>query len=186
MILFEPVLLRLKEQLGVSTDKEVGELLGLSAAAFNNRKKRGIFPEDKLLALAARQPELGLDVAYILTGEHARVHAVMGAVRAATEIVARLGGTKAERQARADVLLASVVNASRASLSDEEQLLVGRYRASDQALRNEVMRLLLGGARPPAPMNQQSITGGVGQQFNAPISGDVAAGNIIKGIKKGK
>ena len=72
MVFFEPVLLRLKEQLGASTDKEVASLLGLSPTAFNDRKKRDAFPEDKLLALHARRPDLNLDIAYILTGDRVR------------------------------------------------------------------------------------------------------------------
>lgn len=65
---FEQALLRLKEQLQVQADKDVALTLGLSATAFNDRKKRGAFPEDKLLALSARRPELGLDVGYVLGG----------------------------------------------------------------------------------------------------------------------
>lgn len=178
MVLFKPVLLRLKEQLGVSTDKEVAAILGLSPAAFYDRKKREAFPEDKLLALVARQPELDLDVAYILTGESARAHAVMGAVRAATEIVDRLGGTKAERQARADVLLAGVVNASRSNLSDEEKMLLGRYRDASRQVKDEALRVLLGETPPPKPQRQTkfsigSVNGTVvegGQVNNGPVS----------------
>ena len=65
------MLLRLKEQLGVPTDKEAAELLGLSDKAFNARKRRGSFPDDKLLALIAKRPELGLDIDYIVTGTRA-------------------------------------------------------------------------------------------------------------------
>lgn len=166
MVLFGPVLLRLKEQLGVSTDKEVAAILGLSPTAFNDRKKRGAFPEDKLLALVAIRPELNLDVAYILTGERAVVHAVMGAVRAANEIVDRLGGTKAERQARSDVLLSSVVQASRSNLSDEEQLVINRYRLASPETRNEVLRALLGGevsAGKSTPAKQVNVSSSGGQ-----------------------
>ena len=62
------MLLRLKEQLGIPTDKEVAELLGLSDKAFNARKRRDAFPDDKLLALMAKQPELKIDYDYIVTG----------------------------------------------------------------------------------------------------------------------
>lgn len=65
---FGKTLLRLKEQLGVQTDREVGALLGLSATAFNSRKQRGAFPEDKLFALKAKRPDLPLDTTYVLTG----------------------------------------------------------------------------------------------------------------------
>lgn len=66
---FEQVLLRLKEQIQLPADKDVAAALGLSPTAFNDRKKREAFPEDKLLALSVRRPELKLDVTYILTGE---------------------------------------------------------------------------------------------------------------------
>lgn len=65
---FEKVLLRCKEQLSVSTDKEVAELLGLSVKAFTARKSRDSFPTDKLLAFSAMHPELKVDTDYILQG----------------------------------------------------------------------------------------------------------------------
>lgn len=65
---FEQALLRLKEQLGISTDKAVGELLGLQEKAFNARKRRKSFPEKELRALAQRRPDLGVDVDYVLSG----------------------------------------------------------------------------------------------------------------------
>lgn len=66
---FEKMLLRLKEQLGVPTDKEAAELLGLSDKALNARKKRDASLDDKLLALIAKRPELKIDFIYITTGE---------------------------------------------------------------------------------------------------------------------
>lgn len=66
---FEQALLRLKEQLQLQADKEVASVIGLSPTAFNDRKKRDAFPEDKLLALSVKRPDLKLDVTYILTGE---------------------------------------------------------------------------------------------------------------------
>lgn len=65
---FDRVLLRLKEQLGVQTDKEAAELLGMQEKAFNARKRRDAFPDDKVLALAQRRPELGIDALYVITG----------------------------------------------------------------------------------------------------------------------
>lgn len=66
---FEAALLRLKERLGVASDKAAADALGLSDKALNARKRRGVFPADKLYALAAKRPELDLDVMYVLTGE---------------------------------------------------------------------------------------------------------------------
>lgn len=62
-------MLRLKEQVGLHMDKEVGALLGMTEKAFHARKTRDSFPEDKLFALAAKRPDLGIDVNYVLTGE---------------------------------------------------------------------------------------------------------------------
>ena len=67
---FLTVLLRLKEVLHIQTDKEVAEVLGMTAKAFNARKRRGVFPDNEVLALKALRPELSLDVDYIFTGIH--------------------------------------------------------------------------------------------------------------------
>lgn len=65
---FEKGLLRLKEQLGVATDKEAADFLGLSDKALNARKRRDSFPTKEVFALAAQRPELGLDPDWIVTG----------------------------------------------------------------------------------------------------------------------
>jgi Bacteriophage CI repressor helix-turn-helix domain. len=66
---FDLQLLRLKQCLAVREDQEVAAILGLSKHAFSDRKKRGSFPKDKLLALKVGRPELYIDEHYILTGE---------------------------------------------------------------------------------------------------------------------
>lgn len=66
---FESQLLRLKQTVGITADQDVAALLGMSKAAFSDRKKREAFPDDKLGALAAKRPDLRIDVAYVLTGE---------------------------------------------------------------------------------------------------------------------
>jgi hypothetical protein len=65
---FEEVTLRLKQQLKMSEDKQVAGLLGFKPSAWALRKKRGSFPEKELWALVAQQPDLKLDVGYILNG----------------------------------------------------------------------------------------------------------------------
>lgn len=60
---------RLKQALGLHEDQEVAAALGMSKAALSARKARGAFPEKDLRALINRQPELGIDVLYVLTGE---------------------------------------------------------------------------------------------------------------------
>ncbi len=63
---FSEVLERLKHELRVSKDQEVADFLGMSKTAFAERKRRGVFPEEKLLAVAAGHPNV--DVGYVLRG----------------------------------------------------------------------------------------------------------------------
>ncbi len=70
---FEKGLLRLKQQLGVSADKEAADLLGLSDKALNARKRRESFPIKEVFALAAQRPELGLDPDWIVTGSSSKM-----------------------------------------------------------------------------------------------------------------
>lgn len=65
---FNKQLLRLKEETGIIEDQGIAALLGLSKAAFSDRKKRDSFPIKEVFALAAQRPELGLDPDYIVTG----------------------------------------------------------------------------------------------------------------------
>lgn len=65
---FDSQLLRLKTQLGISDDQGVAELLGMSKAAFSDRKKRDSFPEDKLRALVSRRPDLRIDPDFVIRG----------------------------------------------------------------------------------------------------------------------
>ena len=66
---FDEQLLRLKQAAKTNADQDVAALLGLSKAAFSDRKKRGAFPEDKVWALAKQKPELMIDVGYVLNGK---------------------------------------------------------------------------------------------------------------------
>lgn len=66
---FEQAALRLKQQLGMTTDKEVAEVLGMSARAWVGRKNRGSFPETELYALIAKRPDLQIDALYVLRGQ---------------------------------------------------------------------------------------------------------------------
>ncbi|WP_231409647.1 helix-turn-helix domain-containing protein [Ralstonia solanacearum] len=70
---FDKSLLRLKEQLGVTTDKEAADLLGMSDKALNARKRRDSFPTKEVFALAAQRPELGLDADWVVTGSSSRI-----------------------------------------------------------------------------------------------------------------
>lgn len=65
---FDTKILRLKAHVGFKSDKRIAELLGMTDKALHARKRRDVFPDDKLFALSAKRPELGIDPAYILTG----------------------------------------------------------------------------------------------------------------------
>lgn len=65
---FKEKLLRLKNELKISTDKEIATILDMKPTAFAERKKTDSFPEKELFALKAKRPELDLDVDYILLG----------------------------------------------------------------------------------------------------------------------
>ncbi len=68
MRFFDEASLRLKQMLGVTTDSDVAQMVGLTKAAWYDRKKRGRFPEVLLYAASAKHPEWKLDVPYVLTG----------------------------------------------------------------------------------------------------------------------
>lgn len=106
---FEQALMRLKQRLGVRTDKRVAEALGMTPAALNERKKRGSFPADKLRAAAQLHPEWGLDVDYVLTGDsdvERRFASAADALRDATSRAQRLPLGDRERVLVRDVLWA--------------------------------------------------------------------------------
>lgn len=84
---FPQQLLRLKELLKAKEDQDVATALGMTKAAFSARKARGSFPETELYALAARQPELGIDVPYVLTGLAQTTREMIHAVKAGAPLV---------------------------------------------------------------------------------------------------
>lgn len=70
---FDQILLRLKQQLGVATDKEVAAQLGMTKTAFAERKRRNAFPEAELAVLVGKNPKL--DMSYIMGGRTSDVEA---------------------------------------------------------------------------------------------------------------
>lgn len=76
---FDLMLVRLKEQLGVREDQEVAEALGISKGALSIRKGRGSFPVDLLRELSDRRG--GIDVDYVLTGQHSDRGDLSGSAR---------------------------------------------------------------------------------------------------------
>lgn len=106
MRLFDEQLLRLKQALGLAEDQAVASALGLSKAAFADRKKRDAFPADKLKALAADRPELKLDVKYVLTGVSDALERRLEAISETTQAALQLmPGDPAKGQLVRDVLL---------------------------------------------------------------------------------
>lgn len=118
---FERVLLRLKEVIGVQTDKEIAALLGMDVSAFNKRKKRGSFPENRLFELATARPDLNIDTTYVLTGDRG----IQGGVRKQLEGMARLAGSQPESQGEWKDMLVKI-----AATSIKERARV-RLRRSD-------------------------------------------------------
>ncbi|MET3382525.1 MULTISPECIES: helix-turn-helix domain-containing protein [Variovorax] len=116
---FEQQLLRLKRMLGVSADGEVAKALGMSKAAFSERKRRNAFPKDKLLALAGLQPELKLDAIYVLTGIPTSAPTTPESGRAAVQ--------------------KAVFEQLRQDLSVDEQLLLEAYRALDDRAKKRLL-----------------------------------------------
>lgn len=66
---FDLQLLRLKQAIGVTEDQDAAAALGMTKAAFSERKRRGAFPAEKLFALEAKNDYPGLDATYVLTGK---------------------------------------------------------------------------------------------------------------------
>lgn len=99
MNFFEEATLRLKQQLHVKADKDAAKELGLSAVAWVGRKKRGNFPEKELYALAAKRPELALDVDYVLTGVTGEARGRLDALQAKIERAGDAGLNAAELDA---------------------------------------------------------------------------------------
>lgn len=161
MAVFESVMLRLKERVGVPSDKGIAELLGMTDKALNARKRRDAFPDDKLFALAAKRPELKLDVPYILTGQQlSTARETEGAymIRANAERAARgepeVPGLVAALQGLADTdrriaeraESMALVNHYLSALDDEEyqaalEMLMryGRLRADDRLAVNRMV-----------------------------------------------
>jgi hypothetical protein len=90
---FNQVLLRLKERSGLQNNKDVASLLGIQEKAFTARKARGSFPATELFALAAKRPDLHLDVDYVLTGITTEARAKLDAKQARIERATDAGAT---------------------------------------------------------------------------------------------
>lgn len=132
MIDFNKALLRLKEQAGIQRDKEIAELLGLTDKAFNARKSRGAFPEDKLFALATRRPDLRIDPNYVLHGATAQEVARQKAESMLDGFPARL------REVRGKVGPAKFAKRIGVSVEELAQLEAGARRPTAEEVRRYV------------------------------------------------
>lgn len=179
MNLCEQALLRLKEQLVVATDKEVAELLGMGEKALNARKKRDAFPEDKLFAFVAKNPERNIDVAYVMTGTPAVVHGVMAEIKAAADIASRLGGGGDRLAATHAAIRGAHLTPDdvHQAVLDAVDLLSLEKKVDAQQLAKAVVKLCLksspGTATAAVPIAQTTIAG---QQAN-----NVMVGNVVSG-----
>lgn len=126
MRVFDQQLLRLKQVLGLTEDQAVAATLGMSKAAFADRKRRDAFPVDKLKALATDRPELRLDVSYVLSGVNDELQRRLDAVSMAT----RIADSVQDERSRYDVQ-AQVFEALVDQLSTDEQRLVHCFRRAN-------------------------------------------------------
>lgn len=104
MRIFDACLLRLKQAVKATDDQEVAELLGMTKAAFSDRKRRDSFPADKVRALAQQRPDLGIDVEHVLTGVSTPTTNTLAVLRECTEQVMRLGLSSTESIAVRDIV----------------------------------------------------------------------------------
>lgn len=123
---FDHILLRLKQVLGVTTDKEVAQALAMSKTALAERKRRDAFPVEKLMILAAKNE--AVDTAYVLTGRRAADDAA-----AAAQIDAAFLGVQQDAAkymiARAEHLgLSNAINNESLLLNAREIALVFGFR----------------------------------------------------------
>lgn len=111
------VLLRLKERLGIDSDRAIAEMLDIGEKALNARKSRGVSIEKELRALAQQRPELGLDVDYILTGK-----GLTGLRKTEADLIAQLAATG--RMPGASLAMASLEEEERRISARQDRLRV--------------------------------------------------------------
>lgn len=133
MKIFDEQLLRLKQAAGMTADQDVAALLGMTKAAFFQRKSRNAFPEEKLLALSARRPELGLDVTYVMTGQ--RPEDVRQHMQNAEEVTS-------SGQSQTDILIAKAVALLRGCTANElDTLVIGVLAMGNEMMRHRGFRM---------------------------------------------
>lgn len=98
---FGPVIERLKAALGLRTDKDVADALGMKASTFGERRKRGTLPFEELLRLADSR---NVDLRWLLTGRQGagaqEPRATYGTPIDVELLTTVIAGLKAELQSR--------------------------------------------------------------------------------------
>lgn len=131
---FDQQLLRLKQALRVTEDREAANALGMTKAAFSARKSRGVFPRDKLYALATERPELGIDPQFVLTGENAELQRRLKALKTATAVAASTQNAE-DRAAIQGAVFDAVVK----QLAPDEAQLLHHYRSSNESGKRAIL-----------------------------------------------
>ncbi|MDR1890131.1 MAG: helix-turn-helix domain containing protein [Zoogloeaceae bacterium] len=190
---FENCLLRLKQVLGTATDKEAAEILGLSDKALNARKRRNAFPETKLYALAAKRPDLKLDVDYVLTGISRAAHDRLAANQAAGERARERGAAFREGWEYNDIDLDRSIQRAKEkdpdgflawtrlflTLADDGKALLHSMSASLTGTRTETSAGITSSDQSKKTSVKKQVN------INANAAGSRAVGKIVnKGVKQ--
>ncbi|HBN8473966.1 TPA: bacteriophage CI repressor [Pseudomonas aeruginosa] len=133
---FDQQLLRLKAAARVTSDQEVAALLGMSKAAFSDRKRRGSFPGDKVFALAKRRPDLVIDAEFVLTGSTAK-----------DRYIAEHRQPPADYETLVRYAAKQALSAQTEQLTDDEKELVRLFRSASLKQKMDAVAVLSGSSR---------------------------------------
>lgn len=149
---FEQQLLRLKTMLRMTSDQDVAAALGMSKAAFSDRKRRNSFPADKLYALAATRPDLVIDAEFVLTGKSAK-----------ERYIGKHGYPPADHEALTQYAIREAVESSNVAtsrhLTGEELELLALYRKAPLMLKMKAVAILAGDTDPPEGNTSVNVRG---------------------------
>lgn len=176
---FEEASLRLKQQIGVLQDKDLAEVLGFKSAAWVKRKARNAFPDAELYALAAKRPDLKIDVLYILTGISAYGQAEMALSARASKLLPEEATTFDEIKAHSIATQNAMRDAQQAAgkpapLPNDQQMWLDCYLGWGPAMqRRELARALgLTDTVPEVTPDKGPGAGQIGGTYSQHASGD--------------
>lgn len=124
---YERKLNRAKEILGVQTDKDFAELIGINPKTFSRKRRRFEFPETELRAFANKN-DLSIDWSYLMTGELIRLGAAIEHSPKLGESVSGISGGRLKEDE--EELLALF---RQAAAADREMILMVARRAEKKA-----------------------------------------------------